>query len=414
MQIYYIARTSFEFLLLHNTIEHTFLNTMYKLRTAICNACLVHNQLPSGKTSSVSGKGLRFFYTRAENTIFISPRLANGTRAAFIMLEDVCLTVTNAGAQQLRTRVHVHLDSKSGNIIIAYTFDSDVDVTPKTEIRVAVHVCGVLLADVRVCKAFSGRTDGRLQSQHASDTISPIAWQVAIHPAGTHLAVSDDDCVIVFTLPDFQFYKKLGEKGAGLIELSTPFGLCFTDAGTLLIADCRNNRVQHWTLDGTWIASYLVPRPFCVASNGGVVAVGCVGDGVHVLSLESGAVLSKWLDGNIIYAIAAVGATMFAVANGTAEAIDLYTVEGVKKKRLMANTISYGLTASADDCFLLVAGGGHRECVHVFTMDDELAAPSFTTHAFEGRVNAVALYAERVYVLEKFHGFHSCRICAFE
>ena len=383
---------------------------MYKLHVAIRNACLIHNQLPSNKTSSVSGEGLRFFYARAENTIFISPRLPNGTRAAFIMPEDVCLTATNADAQQLRVHVHVHLDSKGGNITIAYTFDADV--TPTAEIRVAVRVCGVLLVDVRACKAFSGRTNGRLQRQHALDMFSQ---QVAIHPSGTHLTVSSYDCVIVFTLPDFQFYKKLGEKGVGPTGLNFPLGLCFSSTGSLLIADYDNNRVQHWTLDGAWIASYPVLRPYCVAPSGGAVAVGCVGNGVHILSLESGIVLSKWLKGYYISAITTVSATMFAVANNTIQVIDLYTAEGVRKKRLMTNTISFGLTTSADDCFLLVADSGDRKCVHVFTMDDELATPSFATHAFEGRVNAVALYAARVYVLEKFPGrMAHRRICAFE
>ena len=108
--------------------EHI-LTAMHKLRAAIRDACLAHDELPSVRTSIVSCVCLLFFYARAENTIFISPRLRNGARATYVMTEDVCLTTTDVNAQLLYVHTKVRLDSESGDITITYTLDSKVEFT---------------------------------------------------------------------------------------------------------------------------------------------------------------------------------------------------------------------------------------------------------------------------------------------
>ena len=387
---------------------------MHKLHAAICNACVVHNRLPSNETSSVRGESLRSFYTRAENMIFISPRLSDGTRAAYIVSEDVCLTVTNADAQLLCVRVHVHLDPESGNITITYTLDSDTVIVP-AKIHVRVHVCGVLLVDVSVHRAFSGRTDGRLQSRHSPNSPLPCK-HIAIHSTGVYLVVSDyiGCCVNVFTLPDFQFVRKLGgKKGIGSTELSLPCGLCFTSAGTLLVADYFNDRVQHWTLDGEWVASYPVQRPSCIALCGNAIAVGRYERGVHVLSLKSGAVLSKWLNGNSILGMTAVSATALAVSTRGAKTIDLYTLEGMLKRRLAVGIDPYGLAMCVDGCLLV--SDWNQKRIRVFSMDGvEIVTSPFVSHTFEGIIGEVVSHADHVYVLEWGVAEHRCRIHVFE
>ena len=115
---------------------------------AIRDACCVYNKLPDVVESTVDDDGIRFFCTTAANTVLVRPRLLGGVRAAYIAVEDVCLLVTDACDGHL---IHVHaqiqLDSVHGNIRIAYAFDVDAGPVPK-EIRMRVHVCGVLLVDV--------------------------------------------------------------------------------------------------------------------------------------------------------------------------------------------------------------------------------------------------------------------------
>jgi hypothetical protein len=387
---------------------------MNEWRAAICSACHIHHSLPCNETSIVTGNGTRFFHTHAANVICICPRLSNGACATYVMIEDVCLAAADAcDARPILVRTQVQVDSGSGNISIAY-FIVETGRLPK-EMRLCVYVCGVLLIDVRVHKVFGGE----LCSQHALEPGSVYTHYdyVAIHPAGTHLAISDctSHCVCTFALPNFQVVNKLGSRGTGSAGLRGPRGLCFTDIGTLLIADHYNDRVQHWTLHGTCIASYHVLQPWRVAAHSNLVAIGCIGKGgVHIFSLDSDDsddVISSWLCGSSITAIAFVDATTLAIANYTSETIGLYTLEGALKKQFRTDIISHCLMC-AEDCLLVVDWRQKRVCV--FSMDGfQLDASPFAAQLFTIHIHMIALFAERVFVLENI-GIHASRICAFE
>jgi hypothetical protein len=59
--------------------------------------------------------------------------------------------------------------------------------------------------------------------------------------------------------------------------------------------DCFNIRVQHWDLNGEWIATYpMKEMPQCVTSCGDARVVGGIYDGVHVFSHKSGCLTDKW------------------------------------------------------------------------------------------------------------------------
>jgi hypothetical protein len=134
-------------------------------RVAIRDACRIYNKLPDVAASTVDGDGIRFFYTFAANTICIRPRFSDGTRATYVMAEDVCLLVTGSDACHQTVHVHTQIrpDSESDNagMYIAYTLDADAGPVLK-EIRVRIRVCGVLLVDTVVVRKFDGRTDGQL------------------------------------------------------------------------------------------------------------------------------------------------------------------------------------------------------------------------------------------------------------
>ena len=392
---------------------------MNALRAAIRNACCVYNKLPNAATSVASGDGIRYFCTRAANTIFIRPRLPDGAPVAYITMEDVCLSVTDTNnASPIYVHTQIQLDSGSGNISIAYTLDVDTSSMVK-EICVHVHVCGVLLVNTRATrKPFDGRTGGRLHIQHAFSGVN-----MAIHPAGTHLAAcvpivgkgkqSQLTSVNVFTLPEFQFVNILG----GEIEYCGPHGLCFTDNGTLLIADFYNKRVQHWALDGEWIASYPVRSPRYVASRGDAVVVGCHENGVYVFSLKSGTKISEWLLNkgwiSTISAITFVDADTLAVADSRTEIMGLYTLRGVLKTQLATNVFSSGLAVCADGCLLASDYGQKRIRVFLPT-GDELKTSPLSTFLFEDSSPCdIALHAGHAYVFERI-GCGLTRICVFE
>ena len=222
----------------------------------------------------------------------------------------------------------------------------------------------------------------------------------------------------VFALPDFQFIGKLGKKGAGPTELNAPRGLCFTDAGTLLIADYGNDCVRHWTMDGSWIASYPVDKPWCIAAHGDTIVVGCCGTGVHMLSLKSEAVVRKWLTlgGGYISAIAFVNATTFAVSCYHGYPINLYTLEGVMKAPIAIR--SHGLAVCANGYLLALDYCQKR--VRVFSpTGDELSTAPFSAYSFQGRPLSIALHAEHAYVYLQDDDFDEdygklTRICVFE
>jgi hypothetical protein len=406
---------------------------MDRLQAFMRSACRVYSELPCYDTSAVSGgDGVRFFGARTVNTFQICPRLSDGTCAVYVTPADVCVTVTDAAARPVHVHTQLRLDSGSGTVSIAYTFDAVATgyMSILKEVRVRVHVCGALLVDACVArKTFSGRTGGRLYSQHiVSLHYSPFEF-MAIHPAGTYMAISDyanaNNRVNVFALPDFQLVGKLGQAGAGLKELRDPRGLCFTSAGALLVADNSNRRVQCWALDGTWIESYSVENPWCVASYGDMVAVGCdEGGGVCIISLESGTVIHKWLNGSNVTAVAFVNAdtSAIAISNYTAVklSIDLYTLEGVLKTHLVDGIISLYLAACTDGCLLAQDWYGHH--VRVFSQDGrsgyricvfledgtELGTSTLATHTFEAPPRTIAVHAEHAYVLGKNSAGESC------
>jgi hypothetical protein len=238
---------------------------------------------------------------------------------------------------------------------------------------------------------------------------------MAIHPAGTHLAAvtnSEHDehggldmysrhRLDVYELPAMNLLATLdllsdSLSGSRATRLSLS-GLCFTDAGTLLVADYENDHVQHLTLGGLNIASYTVCDPICVASRGDIMAIGTNG-GVYVCALKSGAMQSLNSNCNI-QAIAFADKDTLAVANYTKRTVSLYTLTGKLIKHLARAIYSYGLAMCADGC--LLASDYILKRIRVFAPDGtELTTSPLATHIFQTHPRSIALSGERVYALE--------------
>ena len=270
-------------------------NKMLALRTALSECCCIYVELPSATMSVIDGDGIRCFrQPGAANSITIYPRLHDGTPATYIRSDDVQLLVSDLDHKLVHAQVQLDMGS-DGRVALQYTLSDNYHRLTQTELRVCMRVCGVLLVDVRVhAAAFDGRTAGHHCGQHM---LAYRLMAMAIHPSGDYLVVSKfcTHSLSVLKLPDMRFLISLGSNGNRPKNLDSPRGLCFTDAGTLLVADFGNHRVQHWTLEGLSIVStvsYAVNYPVCVASRGDIFVTGTI-FGICVCALESGAVYTN-------------------------------------------------------------------------------------------------------------------------
>ena len=370
---------------------------------ALRECCRIYTELPSVVTSVVGGDGTRCFRQLSiPNIITICPRLRDGMPVAYICPDDVQLIVSDTAHKPVRAQMQLDM-SIGGYIALQYTLDDNCDQLALAKLRVCVRICGVLIIDVCVrAAAFNGQTAGHLCGQYTLDRKE--YGSIAIRAVGTHLhlVISDpeNDILNVYELPDMKLLATLGSSGNGPNNLSTPLGLCFTDANTLLIADFGNDRVQHWTTEGRHIATFATSiYPICVASRGEVVAVG-TSSGVCVYSLESGAMLHTWPNMDQICTVAfAENATTLMVSNHTQMTVGLFTLDGRLLKHISAGNY-YGDVVACADGGLLVAECS-RSRIHVFAPNGtEITTAPFAAHRFQSHPVSFALWGERVYVLE--------------
>ena len=384
---------------------------------ALCDllgrASCVCDKLPSAEMSEASGNGACFFKASSSNAMLVCLRLRDGARAAFIAPEDVCVTVFGADTVPLSVRTQARLAS-SGCICIEYALVDALAMAPK-RLRVCVHACGVPVLDARIPVEFNGRTGGHQCGQHVIEG----CYHIAVHPAGTHLAAAiyAHDAVFVYALPDMQRVAILGGRGTGPGVFQFPRGLCFVDDGSILVCDYENSRVQHLTLDGTWVATYEVQLPRCIALHGDALVIGsCQSAGVHVLSLRSHAQQHRWLIGVSVFAVTFVNATTLAITThspNTLATITLRTLDGVMTRLIASGILACGLAVSTDGCLLV--SDYNRARVGVYLPDgDELVETPFAAHASEEIPHAIAIHAARAYVCTVHRFAFTSTICVFE
>lgn len=82
--------------------------------------------------------------------------------------------------------------------------------------------------------------------------------------------------VTIYKLPSGDKELSFGGPGSGSGQFKSPERLCFLDAGSLLIADSGNKRVQQMTISGTYqrtIGTGALTNPVGVTSNGYLIVV---------------------------------------------------------------------------------------------------------------------------------------------
>ena len=400
------------------------------LCTMLRECCRVYAEFPSAITSIIGGSGARHFRKQGiANLISIYPRLHDGTPAAYIRQDDVQIVVSSMDNELLHVKVRLDIAS-DGSIMLEYTLDDDCDQFALTKLRVCARVCGALLVDLCVhIAAFNGRAANRFCSQHT--LAAKIAGRMAIHPAGTHLVVSDTSraLLLAYGLPEMKLLTTLNIccKGPDELFFTNAGALCFTDAGTLIVTNWERGleQLQHWTLEGCdqcnaavrtgckllaeWVDDDC-KNVRCMASRGDKIAVG-TGYGVLVLNLKDDLMLPSisWST-DYILAVAFVDADTLAVSNQTRSTIRLYTLYGKLLKHIASGITSNSLAVCADGCLLTT--DFYQRCIRVFTPDcEELPFP---THLFQSRPHTVALCGARAYVLDLNKAFLPPRICVFK
>ena len=126
-----------------------------------------------------------------------------------------------------------------------------------------------------------------------------MAWGMAVDVARGLVVVSgeSDDTLYVYSLADGSLVRSFGGKGAGKgqFHFSSRYGgLCMTPRGTLLVAECSNNRVQEVTVDdGSWVrfVGEGVNADYVTCSES-VIAV--------AETIKSRVVLLSWADGSLL------------------------------------------------------------------------------------------------------------------
>lgn len=85
------------------------------------------------------------------------------------------------------------------------------------------------------------------------------------------------------------FLRKFGGRGRGPVQLTKPTGLAFDRAGTLLVCDSRNNRIQALTTEGRFLTEFsLDSEVYSVhVHSDGRIFVGCNAEEVFVFGFEA-------------------------------------------------------------------------------------------------------------------------------
>ena len=366
------------------------------LTTVLRECCQIYTKLPSAATSTIDG--VHCFRRSGANVITICPRLCDGTLAAYICSGDVQLIVRDAAHRPLRVQVQL-IKNSDGNIALRYALD-DVRSQLTLTMELCVRACGVTLVDTCVRAApFDARTAGRLCGQHV---LTDAAFRIAIHPAGTHLVASNPlwDTLSVYELPDMKLSATLGSCGSGPGEFNSIGDMCFTDVGTLLVVDFGNNRVQHWTLGGSSIATLAIKSPHCVASRGTTIVVGTAsGMRFPLLERRDWGRQLRILQTHSIAAVAFANSVTLAISISDLKTVGLYTMRGELLKQLSVDISSNSLVTCADGCLLVSDFSKGR--IRVFAPDGaELTSSPFAAHTFRPNPVSIALRGEHVYVLE--------------
>jgi hypothetical protein len=253
------------------------------------NASLVWRDLVDGITSTVSGRGLTSFVAgprgRTLNTLDVFPQAA-GRPAEFVTSADVSISLRDEHGTHVSADVDV-VAADGGGWRVSYCVPVDCAST----LWLRVHVCGVALgSDTRVCAGYAGAFGNRLVSNHTINKKDKFG--IAVSPDGRTMIVSytlfDVLAVYDVALPSFTESHTIGQHGFGPAEFKNPTRVCFVDAGSFLVCDTANGRVQHLTLAGEFLDSFDAwRRPYSIAAHGTLAAVGTTSCTIGLYSLET-------------------------------------------------------------------------------------------------------------------------------
>lgn len=157
----------------------------------------------------VTGPSLKGYAQHANNVIFVTPRVAGGVLAEFVIPSDITIAIKDADGL-VRCRVMIDKLAHQSCFKISYKLRGTVT----GPIRVRVTVCGVSLEVVTIpaCSAFNALCDDYNVCCH--DIYIGGQGGIGLNADGTLLAVSccDPCCVDIYEVaPEFKFLKAIGK-----------------------------------------------------------------------------------------------------------------------------------------------------------------------------------------------------------
>ena len=345
---------------------------------ALAGMSTVWRELPDGAVSTVSGRGMKSFVNGAagaiRNVVLMYPRVSSGALAKYVKPDDVCLMLRDDAGSLIGT--HVTFESfDDGSLQLAYVVAADC----VNKLSVSVSLCGAVIGPVVMIQSGYDAING---TNHVAsyDVGEHQKHCMAVNAVGSMMAVSIGDYlhkVHVFRLtPSFERVCVICRVGTGPAEFKSPWGLCYTDADTILVCDCKSNRVQQLTIAGANLSSFTVQSPLSLAVHGDMVAVGTTAGPIEIHSLATGKLIRYFGsrgDGPGQIGSFATGirftfdGTCLLVAEGCNRRLSLFTVDGVLVKHIGAGIISNW----SDNDVSFGAGGeiivadcrNHRICV---------------------------------------------------
>ena len=215
------------------------------------------------------------------NTVRLRCLDGEGRVIGSILPEDIACTVTCGEVQAVGV-------SREG--VATVTFSVPVSTPPVASVTVSAAVCGIpaqgspwtlrpAVFETRSPPATVG-TVRLLARQRRHGIAGP---GLAVSPRGDTLVLTNahslGDMVSVYALPSGEHVRSFGTPGDAVGQFNLPWDVCFTGAGTLLIAECGNKRVQEVDVHGVHqryidtAAQFLGPV-WSVDTTGPLVAVG--------------------------------------------------------------------------------------------------------------------------------------------
>ena len=223
----------------------------------------------------------RFFQPNKECEIEVTVMDTCREPVACVTCEDFVVSVTPAArcAPTAAPTARVEKREGVGKFAVVYSVPAALDA-----VVASVAVAGVQLRPPFEAQKFDASTGYHAHGVHVCSF--PVSgsnmFGLAVSPCHQRMAVADYGAsgISILDATSGARITSIGAHAAGTdarpgSEVVTPFKLCFTPQGTLLVCCYRAGVVQEWSADGVLVRDIECEQPLTVCCNKDVIVVGC-------------------------------------------------------------------------------------------------------------------------------------------